>query len=73
MNKDQVKGVAKHVGGEIQEQAGKLTGNESQEAKGHAREMEGKIQKNVGDAKEAVKDVANDIERDIKRDDNLRR
>lgn len=69
MNKDQVKGVAKHVGGEIQEQVGKLTGNESQEAKGHAREMEGKIQKDVGDAKEVVKDVANDI----KRDDNLRR
>ncbi|MES2980391.1 MAG: CsbD family protein [Pseudomonadota bacterium] len=56
MNRDQVKGAAKEVAGEIQEQAGKLVGSREQEAKGHAREQEGKIQKGVGDVKENVKD-----------------
>ena len=67
MNKDQVKGVAKHIAGEIQEQVGKLTGDESTEARGHAREQEGKIQKNYGDAKELVKDKAQDLDRSIDR------
>ncbi len=55
MNKDQVKGVAKHIGGEVQEQVGKLTGDTETRVKGHAREMEGKLQKKVGDAKEELR------------------
>jgi uncharacterized protein YjbJ (UPF0337 family) len=57
MNKDQVKGTAKDAAGEVQEQFGKVTGNRDQEAKGEARQVEGKVQKNVGDLKEDVKDV----------------
>jgi len=57
MNKDQIKGEAKDIGGKIQEEAGKLVGSSKQQAKGLAKQAEGKVQKNVGDAKEAVKDT----------------
>ncbi len=57
MNKDQVKGVAKDIGGKIQEEAGKLVGNKEQQVKGLVNQVEGKTQKNVGDAKEVLKDA----------------
>lgn len=57
MNKDQVKGSLKVAEGKIQQAAGKLTGNETQEAKGLLKEVAGKTQKNYGDAKETVKDA----------------
>lgn len=63
MNKDQVKGKAKEIAGEIQEHTGRALGNAEQEAKGHATEMEGKVQKGYGDAKEAVKDAVNDAKK----------
>lgn len=60
MNKDQIKGAIKEAAGEAQEHLGRLVGSKEQEAKGHALEMEGKVQKNVGNAKEAVADAADD-------------
>jgi uncharacterized protein YjbJ (UPF0337 family) len=57
MNKDQVKGVAKEIGGKIQQQAGKLVGNKTQQAKGLQHQVEGEVQKGVGNLKEAVKDA----------------
>ena len=45
MNKDQIKGTAKEIGGKIQEEAGKLTGNREQEAKGLGKQVAGKTQK----------------------------
>lgn len=68
MNKDQVKGVAKQVGGEIQEQAGKFTGDAGTQVRGHAKETEGKLQKKVGDAKEVVHHEREEIERQRKLD-----
>ena len=56
MNKDQVKGAAKDLGGKIQEEAGKLVGNEKQRAKGLKNQVEGKVQERFGDLKEAIKD-----------------
>lgn len=57
MNKDQVKGRIKEAAGEVQEHVGRAINSPEQEAKGHAREFEGKAQKNVGDLKEDVKDT----------------
>jgi len=57
MNKQQVKGKLKEAAGETQEHLGRLTGSEEQEARGHAREQEGKAQKKIGDLKEAAKDI----------------
>lgn len=58
MNKDQVKGKAKEIGGKIQQEAGKLVGSSEQQAKGLSKQSEGKLQKGYGDAKEVVKDIA---------------
>lgn len=58
MNKDQVKGAAKDIGGKIQEEAGKLIGSKEQQAKGLMNQVEGKVQQHVGNLKEAVKDAA---------------
>ncbi len=57
MNKDQVKGAAKEIGGKIQQKAGKLVGSTEQQAKGLKHQVGGKVQKGVGDVKEAVKDL----------------
>lgn len=69
MNKDQVKGATKEATGEIKEHVGRALNDREMEAKGHAKEMEGKLQKNLGDTKEGVKDAAEDLKDDIRRDD----
>ena len=56
-NKDQVKGELKDIGGKVQEEAGKLVGSKEQQAKGLQKQTEGKLQKGVGDLKEAVTDA----------------
>lgn len=61
MNKDQVKGVAKDIAGNIQEAGGKLVGSKDQQEKGRATQVEGKVEKSIGDAKEIVKDAIDKI------------
>jgi uncharacterized protein YjbJ (UPF0337 family) len=56
MNKNQVSGTAKDIGGKIQQTVGKAVGSAKQEAKGLQKQAEGKLQKTVGDVQEAVKD-----------------
>ena len=55
MNRDQVKGRAKDAAGKIQLEAGKATGNLTQQAKGLAKQAVGKVQKTAGDAREDAK------------------
>jgi uncharacterized protein YjbJ (UPF0337 family) len=57
MNKDQIKGVANDLVGRVQEEAGKLVGSKEQQAKGLGKQVSGKAQKAVGDAKEIIKDA----------------
>jgi uncharacterized protein YjbJ (UPF0337 family) len=57
MNKDQVKGAVKEAAGNVQQKAGKMIGSSEHEAKGLITKVEGKAQKKVGDAKEALKDA----------------
>ncbi|RSZ56123.1 CsbD family protein [Massilia atriviolacea] len=59
MNKDQVKGKAKDIGGKIQEEVGKVVGSSEQQAKGLSKQVEGKAQEKFGDAKEIIKDQGN--------------
>ena len=55
MNRDQVKGAAKDVtAGKIQRKVGELTGNETQQAKGAVKQMEGKVQKGAGNVEQAL-------------------
>jgi uncharacterized protein YjbJ (UPF0337 family) len=57
MNKDQVKGSVKDVAGKVQEKVGQQTGDRDQEARGVGNQAEGKVQKTVGDVKDAVRNV----------------
>ena len=41
----------------MQETVGQVTGNTSQQVKGVAKQVEGKVQKGFGDIKEAAKDA----------------
>lgn len=59
MNKDQVKGTAKEIGGKIQKEVGKAVGSTEQQVKGMKNQAEGNIQQKAGDLKEAVKDRGN--------------
>jgi uncharacterized protein YjbJ (UPF0337 family) len=56
MNKDQVKGRANEVKGNIKEVAGKLVGNEKLEAKGNVQKIIGNAQAKFGDVKQDMKD-----------------
>ena len=64
INKDQVKGAAKDIGGKIQEEVGKLIGSKEQQAKGLKAQAKGKIQKAVGDLKEASSDLIEAVKRE---------
>lgn len=55
-NEDQAKGKAKDIGGKIKEEAGDLTGNDKMKHDGQADQVEGKVQKGYGDAKDSMKD-----------------
>jgi len=59
MNKDQVKGKAKDIGGKIQEGAGKVVGSNKQQAEGLGKQAEGKAQEKAGDVKDIVKGSGN--------------
>jgi uncharacterized protein YjbJ (UPF0337 family) len=54
MNRDQAKGAAKSVFGQIQQKVGELTGNKTQQAKGVAKQVEGKVQKGVGNVEQSL-------------------
>jgi uncharacterized protein YjbJ (UPF0337 family) len=57
INKDQVEGRAKDLGGKVQEEFGKLTDNKTQQAKGLVNQVAGKTQAKAGDLAEKVKDL----------------
>ena len=52
MNQDQIKGDLKKAAGKAQEQFGDMTDNEKQEAKGENKQVEGHVQKTVGNVKD---------------------
>ena len=52
MNRDQVKGRMKEAGGTLQQKAGKMTGNRTQQAKGLLNRGAGKLQKTAGDSRD---------------------
>jgi uncharacterized protein YjbJ (UPF0337 family) len=54
MNRDQLNGAAKNVVGKAQQRFGELTGNKTQQAKGVAKQAEGKLQKGVGNVEQSL-------------------
>lgn len=57
MNKDQANGALKNIGGKVQQEIGKVTGNKHQQVEGLKNQIAGKAQVVIGDAKAAIKDV----------------
>jgi uncharacterized protein YjbJ (UPF0337 family) len=55
MNKDQIEGKVKDVAGRVERQAGEWTGSKEAEARGVAKQVEGKVQGVWGDVKDAGK------------------
>ena len=55
MNKDQIKGTLKDAAGKVQEEGGKLAGNDEQRRKGVQKQIDGKVQRAVGDVKDVIK------------------
>ena len=59
VNKDQVKGRVKEVKGKIKETAGKLVGNEKLQVEGKTEKNLGEAQAKFGDVRKDVKDAIN--------------
>lgn len=57
MHKDQMKGAAKDAKGSMKEAAGKMTGDDRMRAEGAADKTAGKIQKGVGNLKDAARNA----------------
>lgn len=60
MDKDRVEGKVKDIAGRAERQVGEWTGDTETQAKGAAKQVEGKVQNAWGKAKDAVKKPANE-------------
>ena len=58
MDKDRIEGAGKQVKGAIKDAAGKVTGDRKLQAEGKADKIVGKVQNEVGKAKDAFRDIA---------------
>jgi uncharacterized protein YjbJ (UPF0337 family) len=63
MNKDQVEGKVKDIGGRIERQVGEWTGDTKKQVQGTVKQVEGKVQNAWGNAKDASEQAAADEER----------
>lgn len=61
MNKDHVKGGFKEVKGKVREEVGHAVGDDSSTVKGMAEQVVGKVQKGLGDLKDAVKEKVDSV------------
>lgn len=57
MHKDEVEGAGKQVKGALKDAAGGLTGNERLQAEGKLDKAIGRVQQQVGEAKDATRDA----------------
>jgi uncharacterized protein YjbJ (UPF0337 family) len=57
MDKDRTKGLAKQIHGTAKEAIGKVTGNKKTEAEGAVENMAGKVQSDVGAAKDKIRNA----------------
>ena len=57
MHKDEMKGAAKDAVGSMKEAAGKATGDDRLAAEGAAERVAGKVQKGIGNLKDAARNA----------------
>lgn len=58
MDKDRIDGAGKQVKGALKDAAGKVIGDRKMQAEGKAEKVVGKVQSEVGKAKDAVRGAA---------------
>ena len=61
MDKDEIKGKVKDIGGRIERQAGEWTGDKDAQAEGAAKQAEGKVQNAWGKVKDTGRKAVDDI------------
>lgn len=57
MDKDRVKGTMDDAAGRVKRQVGEWTGNTNTQVEGAAQQVKGKVEKAVGQAKDAARDA----------------
>jgi uncharacterized protein YjbJ (UPF0337 family) len=57
MDKDRVKGTMDDAAGRVKRQVGEWTGNTGAQVEGTAQQIKGKVEKAVGQAKDAARDM----------------
>ncbi len=73
MDKDQVKGKMKDIGGRIERQAGEWTGDKELQGEGAADQAKGKVQNAWGKVKDSARDLKDKADREMHRDDEKKR
>lgn len=68
MNKDTVKGAMDDAAGRVKRQVGEWTGNTDTQVEGAAQQVKGKVEKAVGNVKDAAKDATKDARTDADRE-----
>lgn len=58
MDNDRIAGLGKKVSGSIKEAIGKITGDRTMQPEGTTEKAGGRVKNAVGEAKDAVRDVA---------------
>lgn len=61
MDRDNIKGKLKDIGGRIQRQAGEWTGNEDLQEEGARNQVAGKVQNAWGNVKDTARDLKDEI------------
>jgi uncharacterized protein YjbJ (UPF0337 family) len=64
MDKDQVKGAINDAAGRAKRQVGEWTGNTDAQVEGAAQQIKGKVQKVVGNVKDAARDANANLDRE---------
>jgi uncharacterized protein YjbJ (UPF0337 family) len=61
MDRDQLSGTAKNIGGKTQEAVGRATGDTRMQARGQMRQAEGSMQDLYGQAKDSAGETADSV------------
>ncbi len=64
MDKDQVKGAINDAAGRAKRQVGEWTGDTNAQVEGAAQQIKGKVQKVVGNVKDAARDANANLDRE---------
>jgi uncharacterized protein YjbJ (UPF0337 family) len=63
MDKDRVKGAVDDAAGRVKRQVGEWTGDTNAQVEGAAQQVKGKVEKTIGNVKDAARDAKKDVER----------